>query len=43
MLAVFLCPLGVALEMFAQPRPQILGLCVLAFARLVGVGYPPRT
>ncbi len=42
-LAVFLCPLGVALEILAQPRPQVLSLGVRASAQLVGVGYPPRS
>jgi len=41
---VFLCPLGVvALALLAQPRPQVLGLGVGAFAQLVGVGCPLRS
>jgi len=39
-LAVFLCPLGVALALLAQPRPQVLGLGVGAIAQLVAVGCP---
>jgi len=37
---VFRCPLGVALALLAQPRPQVLGLGVGAFAQLVGVRLP---
>ncbi len=39
-LAMFLIPLGVALALLAQPRPQVLGLGVGAFAQLVGVRLP---
>jgi len=39
-LAVFLCPLGVALALLAQPRPQVLGLGGGASAQQVGVRLP---
>jgi len=41
-LGVFLCPLGVAFSLLAQPRPQVLGLGVGALPRPVGVGCPLR-
>ena len=37
---MFLCPLGVALALLAQPRPQVLDLRGGTFAQLVAVGCP---
>ena len=42
-LAVFLCPLRNSLALLAQPRPQVLGLGVGAFAQLIGAGCPLRS
>ncbi len=42
MLAMFVCPLDVALALLAQPRPQVLGLGVGAPAQLIGAGFPLR-
>ncbi len=42
-LAVLLCPLSITLALLAQPRPQVLGLGVGAFAQLVAVGCPLRS
>ncbi len=39
-LAMFLCPLGVALALLVQPRPQVLGLGGGASAQQVGVRLP---
>ncbi len=36
-------PLGIALALLAQPRPQVLDLGVGALAQLVGVGCPLRS